>query len=153
VSDAAEDTDTIAIDFSSSSSAAGYSFIGEGADIAIQGATWDFDGNGDVDALTDGLLLIRYAFGLRGEMLTNGVSATDSPLSSAEIEAAITDAQSIADIDDNGVVDPLSDGLLLLRHLFGFTGDDLVRGVVDLNGGRTSAEAITSYMDGYMIAQ
>ena len=30
---------------------------------------WDFDKNGNVDALTDGLLLFRYNFGLRGENL------------------------------------------------------------------------------------
>src|SRR4029453_11520225 len=30
------------------------------------GATYDIDGNGSYDALTDGLLMLRYMFGLRG---------------------------------------------------------------------------------------
>jgi hypothetical protein len=35
--------------------------------------TWlDVDGNGTVDALTDGLMLIRYLFGLRGQALISG---------------------------------------------------------------------------------
>ena len=33
---------------------------------------FDFDGNGQVDALTDGLLAIRYLYGLRGTSLTAG---------------------------------------------------------------------------------
>jgi len=99
-------------------------------------------------------LLVRYAFGLRGDMLTNGVSAIDSTLSSADIEAKLTEAQDISDIDGNGDVDPLSDGLLLLRYLFNFVGNDLVKGVVDTeNGTRTTAEDITSYINGYMPAQ
>ena len=29
---------------------------------------WDFDQSGEADALTDGLLMLRYAFGLRGKL-------------------------------------------------------------------------------------
>ena len=36
------------------------------------------------------------------------------------------------DIDGNGLVEPLTDGLLLLRESFGFTGSTLVNGAVDL---------------------
>ena len=34
--------------------------------------TFDIDGNGVAQPLTDGLLLLRYLFGLRGEALVNG---------------------------------------------------------------------------------
>ena len=34
--------------------------------------TDDIDGDGDVDALTDGLLKLRYLFGFRGEILVDG---------------------------------------------------------------------------------
>ena len=103
-----------------------------------------------MDALTDGLLLVRYAFGLRGDMLSEGVTALDSTLSSAEVEARLVNAHDISDIDSNGVVDPLSDGLLLLRHLFGLEGDDLVKGVVDPDGTRTSAAEIVDYINAHM---
>ena len=33
--------------------------------------TTDVDGNGQVDALTDGLLILRYEFGFRGAALIN----------------------------------------------------------------------------------
>jgi hypothetical protein len=118
--------------------------------VTANGANWDFDGNGHMDALTDGLLLVRYAFGLRGDMLSEGVTALDSTLTSAEVEARLVNAHDISDIDSNGVVDPLSDGLLLLRHLFGLEGDDLIKGVVDPDGTRTSAAEIVDYINAHM---
>ena len=33
------------------------------------------------------------------------------------------------DVDDNGELAPLTDGLLILRHLFGFSGSALTDGV------------------------
>ena len=48
----------------------------------------DVDGNGQIDALTDGLLVLRYLFGLQGEALISDVIAADATrTSSAEIEA------------------------------------------------------------------
>ena len=48
------------------------------------------DGNGSVDALTDGLVALRYLFGLRGDALITGVIASDvTRTTSAEIEAHI----------------------------------------------------------------
>jgi len=153
VEDTVADLESVTIGFSSSSTASGYTFEGESTDIAVVGANWDFDGNGSADALTDGLLLVRYAFGLRGDKLVgDGVVAEDSTLTAQEIEANITDAQEIADIDGDGSVDALSDGLLLLRHLFSITGNDLIKGVVHPNGSRQTAEEITAYMNGFMPA-
>ena len=48
----------------------------------------DMDQNGTVDALTDGLIILRYFFGLRGDSLINGAMASDATRSTAEeIEA------------------------------------------------------------------
>ena len=53
-------------------------------------AALDIDQNGSFDALTDGLILLRYAFGLRGDNLTSGAIASDATRTSAsEIEAHI----------------------------------------------------------------
>ena len=50
------------------------------------------------------------------------------------------------DIDGDGQLDPLTDGLLLLRFLFGFTGAPLVAGAVDLvNCTRCTALEIEAY--------
>ena len=49
---------------------------------------WDIDGNGQVDALTDGLLILRYLFGLEGDALIKGVIAADATITSAaDVEA------------------------------------------------------------------
>ena len=115
--------------------------------------TWDFDSNGKADALTDGLLLLRHMFDLRGTMLVDSAISVDSEISPTEIEEAVAKAYSIADIDGNGAVDALTDGMLLMRYLFGRRGDMLTEGVVDPQGAsRTSAEILT-YIESYMPVQ
>ncbi len=48
----------------------------------------DIDGNGQIDALTDGLLILRYLFGLEGDVLIAGVVAQNATrVTAAEIEA------------------------------------------------------------------
>jgi uncharacterized secreted protein with C-terminal beta-propeller domain len=138
------------INFSATSSAAGFEFEAQNYHLEIVRASWDFDKNGEADALTDGLLLLRQAFGLVGDSLTNDVIALDSPLSSSEVEDVMASATLIADIDGNGVVDALTDGLLLLRHLFGLSGESLISDVIAPDATRTSAEAIEQYLNAYM---
>jgi hypothetical protein len=46
----------------------------------------DIDGDGGVDALTDGLLLLRYSFGLSGDALTSGVVSPNATRSAQDIE-------------------------------------------------------------------
>ena len=107
---------------------------------------WDFDQSGNADALTDGLLMLRYSFGLRDETLTSGAVSTGSALSSSEIEDELEAALAIADIDNNGEVDALTDGLLLLRYLFGLTDESLTDGAVGTGAGRSTIAAITQYL-------
>ena len=48
----------------------------------------DIDANGSFDALTDGLIILRYAFGLNGENLVSGAVAGDAMRTNpADIEA------------------------------------------------------------------
>ena len=53
---------------------------------------------------------------------------------------------SILDVDSNGEVDALTDGLLLLRSMFGLTDDVLINGVVSPNASVTDSTAIDSYI-------
>ena len=56
----------------------------------VQYSALDLDQNGSFDALTDALILLRYAFGLRGDNLISGATASDATRTSAsEIEAHI----------------------------------------------------------------
>ena len=107
---------------------------------------WDVDGNGEADALTDGLLILRYAFGLRDDSLTGGAIAPNSPFSESEIVSRIENTMSYADIDGNGEVDALSDGLIILRYLFAIQDDALIDGTISPNATRTSAQEVVTYL-------
>jgi hypothetical protein len=111
---------------------------------------WDFDQSGNLDALTDGLLLLRYTFGLRSESLTSSAISAESALSQAEVESNIEQALSIADIDNSGAVDALTDGLMLLRYAFGLRGESLISGAVSTQGLRNSATDIEAYIESHM---
>ena len=107
----------------------------------------DIDGNGQLDAFTDGLLILRSMFGLTGSTLVAGAVASDAIYTNvADIESRIDDLGNHLDIDNNGAVDALTDGLIILRYLTGYTGDSLVNGVVAINASRASAAEIESYM-------
>ena len=51
------------------------------------------------------------------------------------------------DIDQNGIVDALTDGLLLLRYTFGLRGDALIAGVIAPGSARNTAAAIEAYLN------
>ena len=111
---------------------------------------WDIDGNGEADALTDGLILLRYAFGLGGDALTRDVVALDSSRSILEIQNNIGQVLNYADIDGDGEFDALTDGLLVLRYLFGLTGESLVADAVSTVATRSSALEVNQYLTSYM---
>ena len=109
--------------------------------------SWDFDKDGKADALTDGLMLLRYTFNLRGAALTAGAISATSPLTAAEVEANVAEASlSFADIDGSGNVDALTDGLLLLRYLFNLRGDALISGAIAGGAERSSAADVEAYI-------
>ena len=51
------------------------------------------------------------------------------------------------DIDGNGIASPLTDGLLLIRHLSGYTGSALTQGALGAGATRTDPTEIASYID------
>jgi hypothetical protein len=108
--------------------------------------SWDLDGNGSADALTDGLVMLRYMFGIRDEALLDSVVADDTPLTDEDIKTRIETMHSNGDIDNSSQVDALTDGLLLLRYLFGIRGDSLILDVVAETAERSTAIAIESYI-------
>jgi hypothetical protein len=58
-------------------------------------------------------------------------------------------ASEVFDIDGNGALAALSDGLLILRYLFGFRGATLITGAVDTDGcTRCTANDIETYLAG-----
>jgi beta-glucosidase len=111
--------------------------------------SWDVDKNSEMDALSDGLLILRFSFGFSNESLTSGAIASNSTLSSSEVIASVTEIMAIADVDGNGEVDALTDGLLVLRYLFDLRGETLIGGVIAEDATRTTAVSIEAYLDLY----
>ena len=101
----------------------------------------DIDCSGQAKALTDGLLVLRFLFGFRDEALT-AQAVEGNRTSPADIEAYIESLVPELDLDGDGVVQPLTDGLILMRSLLGFSGEALIFGATALDAPNQTAEAI-----------
>jgi hypothetical protein len=102
------------------------------------------------DALTDGLLILRYLFGLSGPSLTAGaLGSTATRLDSTVIKTYLDNIRSTLDVDGDGNADALTDGLILIRYMFGLRGSALVRDAVSPNATRTQT-AIETYLESLM---
>ena len=78
-------------------------------------------------------------FGLDGGALITGTISLQAEFSSAEeIKERISHLGNLIDADGSGQIDALTDGLLILRFLFGLEGDDLTRGVLAPDATRDS---------------
>ncbi|MDA8535278.1 thrombospondin type 3 repeat-containing protein [Pseudomonadales bacterium] len=110
--------------------------------------SFDVDENLEAQPLTDGLLVIRHLFGFSGDSLTSGaVSGGSSRDASDAIASYLTDADSQLDIDGDGESKPLTDGLLLIRYLFGFSGDSLISGAIGSGAERDTADEVEAYIE------
>ena len=110
--------------------------------------SFDVDENLEAKPLTDGLLVIRHLFGFSGDSLISGaVSGDASREGSDAIASYLTDSDFQLDIDGDGEAKPLTDGLLLIRYLFGFSGDSLVSGAIGFDATRNTAEAVEAYIE------
>ena len=110
---------------------------------------YDVDGNGVDDALTDGILVLRHEFGLAGTTLTAGALAGDATVTSPEAIGSYIDQRvSTFDLDGNGSLDALTDGLLLLRYLFGLSGDAMTNGVIGIGATRDNYAEINAHITG-----
>ena len=118
------------------------------SDESSDSFSFDIDGNAEAQPLTDGLLVIRHLFGFSGDSLTSGaVSGEASRDSSEAIAGYLTDADLKLDIDGDGESKPLTDGLLLIRYLFGFSGDSLISGAIGSGAERDTAEEVEAYIE------
>jgi hypothetical protein len=86
----------------------------------------DVDGDGAILAMTDGLLVLRNLLQLSGNALINGAynpNGTYGNLNDITTRLGVLNSNNWLDLDGNGTRDAASDGLLLLRTLFGLTGN------------------------------
>jgi hypothetical protein len=109
----------------------------------------DADGNGTADALTDGILSLRYLFDPNGtwnysDALGSGATRTTR----ADIQSFLDDAQTaVLDVDGNGAADALTDGILILRYLFDPAGAWNYSDALGGGATRTTREELKAYLD------
>ncbi|MDC0464845.1 caspase family protein, partial [Pseudomonadales bacterium] len=109
--------------------------------------SFDVDESRQAQPLTDGLLVIRHLFGFSGDALTTGALASGASREGPDaIASYLTDADSQLDIDGDGESKPLTDGLLLIRYLFGFSGDSLISGAIGDGAERDTADEVEDYI-------
>jgi hypothetical protein len=111
------------------------------------GKLGDIDLDGSYKAETDGLLVLRYLFGLTGNALTaSALGNTAQRTNAAEIHDYLDSIRSQLDVDLNGQSDPLTDGMLIVRYLQGLRNAALINGVVAPNATRKVATDIQTYL-------
>ena len=140
--------DSVNIRFSATSTHPGYGFSSSGLAAKVNMNSLDVDGDGGNDALTDGLLILRRMFLLSDEaLIQQAVSPLAKYKSAEEIASRIDELGLLLDIDGNGDNDALSDGLLILRYLFGLRGSALIVDVVKSDAKRRTAAEIETYLE------
>jgi hypothetical protein len=103
------------------------------------------------DARTDGMVVLRYLFGLTGTSLTAGaLDATATRTDPAAIKSYLDAMRPALDVDGNGTADPLTDGMLIFRYLYGLRGSALIAGAVGSLATRPTAAAIETYLQTLM---
>jgi len=109
--------------------------------------SFDVDDNGKAAPLTDGLLVIRHLFGFDGDSLVGGAVDGGTRTSAQAIKEYLDTFRSELDIDGDGENKALTDGLLLIRYLFGFTDNSLTSNALGEGATRVSSEDIEAYIE------
>jgi uncharacterized lipoprotein YddW (UPF0748 family) len=119
--------------------------------VASSEANLDADGNGTTDALTDGILILRYLFAPSGAWnVADAVGVGATRTARADITSFLDSGQtSTLDVDGNGTADALTDGILILRYLFAPTGAWTYSDALGVGATRTTREQIRAFLDQY----
>ncbi len=104
----------------------------------------DVDGNQSYLGHSDGLLIVRYLFGIRGSGLIVDTAGTDP----AQIVQRLDDIRPLLDIDGDGRTDALTDGVLIMRYLLGLRGSALIASAISADARRTTSVDIENYLVG-----
>lgn len=109
----------------------------------------DLDGDGRAAAATDGMFMLHYLFGFRDPASFAGAIGTGSALTvdalKTNLERAVNAGQ--LDVDGDGTTNALTDGMLILRYLSGFTNQRLVGGAVPSGAARADPLTIQDYLN------
>ena len=107
----------------------------------------DVDANNAYDALTDGVMVLRYLFGFNASAVAAGAIGSGAGRIDPTTNATyLDDIRPLLDIDGNGQVDALTDGLMILRHLLRLRGAALTTGAVAPDATRVVTSDIEPYL-------
>ena len=101
-------------------------------DIPGGGKAFDIDGNGKVDAATDGVLMMRYMLGLRGDALIAGVLGFGATRNTVKLVTDYLQTLSTQmDVDGDGAARASTDALLIMRYMRQVRGSALMKGAAN----------------------
>lgn len=138
--------------------------VGDNTDVFINNPSeWaDEDGDGTGDN-SDNCLYIENAMQINSDGDSEGNACdidddndgfTDKQEEISETNPynalSCIDCYSVFDIDADGKVEALTDGLMIIRYIFGFTDDALINNAMNIEGARNSAEEIEAYIESHM---
>ena len=110
---------------------------------------WPGPQRGEVAALTDALIIVRHLFGFTGSAMIDRAIATGAVNNTPElVSGRLSELEAAMDVDRNGQVDALTDGLLIMRFAFGFRGDVLIRNAIGSGATRATAQQVENYLSG-----
>lgn len=111
---------------------------------AFAACPFNVAGNATADSMRDGVLLVRYAKGLRGAAL---VAGTGTGFTAATVEANIVRDTNQLDVNGNGVFDS-DDAAIIARQVFGFnTAAWLPDGKAGAYATRTTTAKLKAFVD------
>ena len=161
VSGTATNTST-KINFSASSTAVAHLFLGQSVTVTAVPGDLDISGDGHVTDDVDGVLIMRYMFGFRGDALVSGLAGD---LNAAQVTQSLDALNSATpnllnpDGSASKIADALSDGVIIRRYLRYYQyaethwkGPDLIQDAL-IPGDPSPAPAwqdIWTFLDTYM---
>ena len=140
------------VNFTAGVTSEGYDFLGESVSLIPTTFTLDVDGSGRVSALGDGLMVIRKLLGpsFAGEKLTANALTSSATRNTDEIHEYIQLGSDLGvlDVDGDGKVSALGDGLMIIRKLLGpsFAGEKLTANALT-NSATRNTDEIHEYIE------
>lgn len=99
------------------------------------------------DAATDGVMILRYMSGIRGDAISDGVIGATATRTATQIATYLATIQTQLDIDGDGAVNATTDGALIVRHMRGMSlSSSYIMNVFNPTGLRGNEDDITSYL-------
>lgn len=106
----------------------------------------DLDGNGRIDALSDGLMLVRTMLGLSGTAVTAGAIGSGATRTTwSQIQPYMNSAA--YNVDGNAAPDAATDGIMLIRAMFGMKGVNVTTGALGIGATRNTWTAIRNHVN------